>query len=50
MTIKEVTQTHLVMIWYHLVHRGELLEENVNYIFEDSCRKILKIILIDTKT
>ena len=50
MMIKEVTQTHLVIVWYHLVHRRELLEENdVNFIFEDS-RKILKIILIDTKT
>ena len=41
MMIKEVTQTHLV-------HRRKRLEENVNFIFEDS-RKILKIILIDTK-
>ena len=50
MTIKEVTQTHLVIIWYRLVHRRELLEENdVNFIFEDSCRKILKIIIIDCK-
>ena len=49
MMIKEVTQTHLVIVWYHLVHRRELLEENVNFIFEDS-RKFLKIILIDTKT